>query len=238
MLAENSHFVSGGTAFFSAPLVSRSSLVCFPCWQSFLFLHAAGSVLRLRLSHKGPYSVMLQSLHPEGSSLYLPLSLAALFSLSLWDVAALIVFPVSYYFIPFYLIFFLNLFMRLLPLSLSTLHYIQALSLTHSLSLPPLTLTYFKWLLFPVYLSVFLYSFLALDDLVAKKIQILVVLPPQKIQEKKELKFTVNWSLQMNVCLQAPFSTFYSPWSIILKHLLIWHPLDYFASSGMVCEPS
>lgn len=82
--------------------------------------------------------------------------------------------------------------MRLLPLSLSTLHYIQALSLTHSLSLPPLTLTYFKWLLFPVYLSVFLYSFLALDDLVAKKIQILVVLPPQKIQEKKELKFTVN----------------------------------------------
>lgn len=48
---------------------------------SFLFLHAAGSVLRLRLSHKGPYSVMLQSPHPQGSSLHLPLSPRLLFSL-------------------------------------------------------------------------------------------------------------------------------------------------------------
>lgn len=63
----------------------RSSLVLLlyvsHAGTSFLFLHAAGSVLRLRLSHKGPYSVMLQSPHPQGSSLDLPLSPRLLFSL-------------------------------------------------------------------------------------------------------------------------------------------------------------
>ena len=58
-------------------------------------------------------------------------------------------------------------------------------SLSLSLSLPPLTLTYLKWLLFPVYLTVFLYSFLALDGLVAKEIQILVVLPPPTKNTRK-----------------------------------------------------
>lgn len=84
----------------------RSSLV-LPLYvshagTSFLFLHAAGSVLRLRLSHKGPYSVMLQSPHPQGSSLDLPLSPRLLFSLFFYKT-----FMPLFSFLPFCLLYLL-----------------------------------------------------------------------------------------------------------------------------------
>lgn len=113
-------------------LHSSLVLVCFPSWQRFVFLHVAGSVLHLRLSHKGPYSVMLQSPYPEGSSLYLPFSLTALFSLFQQDFHALIYFPVSDYIILFSLTYFLNLFIWLLHLW----HFPPYM---HFLSLPPMT---------------------------------------------------------------------------------------------------
>lgn len=116
-------------AFFSVTLISRSSLVCFPHWQSFLFLHAAGSVLRLRQSHKGPSSVMLQSLHPAGSSHWL------LFSLFFNKTFMPLFFPASDYFILFLLTSFPNLFVNL-TLNLLTLSTLNSPSHLHFLSTP------------------------------------------------------------------------------------------------------
>lgn len=81
VLAENSHFVSRGNCVF----LCSSRLLLLSCMFSTLAKLLLPACSReCAPSHKGPYGVMLQSLHPEGSSLYLPLSLWMFFSLFLY----------------------------------------------------------------------------------------------------------------------------------------------------------
>lgn len=166
------------------------------------------------------------------------LSLWLLFSLFLYKTfMPLFFFPVSDSFTLFSSTYFLNLFIWLLALC----HfppYMHSLSL--SLFLPPPTLRHLKWLIFPVYFSVFLYSFLASADLVSQKSS-----NPRhfaKKHTKKEFKFTINWGLQWKSfeCLVARLDR--PPCSLqsraqflrgIFKYDTFW---GSFASNGTVCE--
>lgn len=120
VLAENSHFVSGGTAFFSCMFSMLAKVPLPACKQG--VCSVCGCPIRDRTMWC--YNLPI---HRDPLSISLTLSLAALFSLFLQDFHALIFFPISDYFILFSLTYFLNLFIWLLHLWLFQ-PYTQSLS--------------------------------------------------------------------------------------------------------------
>lgn len=114
--AQNSHLSLLGSFSFSLLHSSLLLLLCvFRAGKASSSCMQRGACSCLRLSHKGPRSVMLQSSRPQGSSFHLPpfslfLSSAALFSLPPQDFNALVFLSASICLIPFSLTYFLNLF--------------------------------------------------------------------------------------------------------------------------------